>query len=240
MLHGDLGQFKEQAAQAQLATQNSKLLKASLNYGPIMARTGSMVAYQGEARFTHAGSGGVAKWMKKKVSGEGMPLMSIEGTGEVFLAFEAQDVHVFYLENDFITANGLNLLAFSASLEWDIVSERSAGGMLAGGMWNMALKGTGYVAAITKGTPVLLDVTEAPTYADPQASVMWSSGVQTSIKTDIDLKTLFGRGSGESFQIAFSGQGWVMIQPAESQPPTAQQPTTGGQGLMGSMLGGIK
>lgn len=239
MLHGDLSQFTELPAEAQFAKQNGKLLKVSLQYGPIMARLGSMVAYQGQADFQYSGSGGVDKWIKKKLTGEGLPLMSVSGTGEVFLAVEAQDVHVFYLENDFVTCNGWSVLGFSSSLQWDIVRERSAGGMLAGGLYNTQLQGTGYVAVITEGPPVMLDVASAPTFADPQAAVMWSSGVQTTIQAALDWKTVIGRGSGESFQIAYNGDGWVLVQPSEAKPITAtqQQSTTGGQGIMDGLFG---
>ena len=40
------------------ALQNSKLLKVSLDQVTIQAKLGSMVAYQGEVSFEHAGSGG--------------------------------------------------------------------------------------------------------------------------------------------------------------------------------------
>ena len=46
--------------------------------------------------------------------------MKITGTGEVFLADTAQDVHLLKLENDAITVNGANLLAFDAGIDWDI------------------------------------------------------------------------------------------------------------------------
>ena len=29
------------------------------------------------------------------------------------------------------------------------------------------------------------------------------------------MKTLIGKGSGETFQMGFSGTGWVMVQPSE-------------------------
>jgi len=35
------------------------------------------------------------------------------------------------------------------------------------------------------------------------------------LKTDISFKTFFGRGSGESFQMKFQGDGFVVIQPYE-------------------------
>ena len=65
--------------------------------------------------------------------------------------------------------------------------------------------------------PVLLDVGSAPTFCDPQAAIVWSQGVKSSVKTDASLKSFVGMGSGESVQVAFSGDGWVLVQPSEGQ-----------------------
>jgi uncharacterized protein (AIM24 family) len=190
-----------------------------------------MVAYQGEVKFEHAGSGGMGRLVKKAVTGEGTKLMKMEGAGEVFLADTAQDIHLIYLENDQVTCNGANVLAFDAGIDWDI--QRAGGGAstLAGGLYNMALSGTGWVAIISDGPPVLLNVATAPTFADPQAAITWSSGVSTSIKTDVNIKNLIGKGSGESIQVAFAGQGWVLVQPSEGRVA----PTTGGGGGGGGL-----
>ena len=74
---------------------------------------------------------------------------------------------------------------------------------MGGGLFNTALQGTGWVAILSDGPPVLLNTADAPTFADPQAAITWSSSVQTGIKTDVKLKNLIGRGSGESVQMAF-------------------------------------
>ena len=113
--------------------------------------------------------------------------------------------------------NGANLLAFDAGIDWDIKRVEGVAGMMGGGLFNMALQGTGWVAIISDGPPVLLNTGEAPTFADPQAAITWSSSVQTGIKTDIKLKNLIGRGSGESVQMSFAGQGWVLVQPSEGR-----------------------
>ena len=47
----------------------------------------------------------------------------------MFLADPAQDIHLIYLENDFITVNGPNLLAFDSGIDWDI--KRVQGGAAA-------------------------------------------------------------------------------------------------------------
>ena len=92
---------------------------------------------------------------------------------------------------------------------------------------------------LTDGPPVLLDVGSAPTFADAQAAITWSQGVSTSIKTDVNLKTLIGRGSGETIQMAFSGQGWVLVQPSEGRITGAESGASkSGGGALGNLLHG--
>ena len=78
--------------------------------------------------------------LKKAVTGEGQSLMKMTGTGEVFLADTAQDIHLVYLENDKITVNGPNLLAFDSGIDWDIERVQGASGMMGGGLYNTALQ----------------------------------------------------------------------------------------------------
>ncbi|HEX8205990.1 MAG TPA: AIM24 family protein [Solirubrobacteraceae bacterium] len=231
-----LAQYREQESTESFSLQNSKLLKVELNQVTIQAKLGSMVAYQGDVKFEHAGSGGMGRMLKKAVTGEGQSLMKMTGTGEVFLADTAQDIHLIYLENDKITVNGPNLLAFDAGIDWDIERVQGGGGMMTGGLFNTALQGTGWVAILSDGPPVLLNVASAPTFADAQAAITWSSGVSTSMKTDVNLKTLIGRGSGESIQMAFSGEGWVLVQPSEGRIVAA---APGGGGAAAGGLGGL-
>ena len=226
-----LAQFNETSSTDAFALQNTKLLKVSLNQVTIQAKLGSMVAYQGEVGFEHAGSGGLARMLKKAATGEGTSLMKVTGTGEVFLADEAQEIHLIYLEDDEITVNGRQLLAFDADVDWDIRRVQGASSMMGGGLFNTVLHGTGWVAVLSDGPPVLLDVGQAQTFADAQAAITWSSGVTTSIKTDFKLKSLIGRSSGETLQMAFGGQGWVLVQPSEGRP-ILQQSTSGGGGLL--------
>src|ERR1700754_3271815 len=212
-----LGQFNETQSQDAFALQNSKLLKVRLEAVTVQAKLGSMVAYQGDVTFEHAGSGGLGRMLKKAVTGEGTQLMKITGRGEVFLADQAQDIHLIYLENDMITVNGPNLMAFDTGIDWDIKRVEGASGAMGGGLYNMALHGSGWVAIVSDGPPVLLNVAASPTFADAQSAITWSSGVTTGIKTDFKMKNLMGRGSGESIQMAFSGQGWVLVQPSEGR-----------------------
>ena len=216
---GDLvdGRFSEKEAKA-VANQNSKLLRVRLGE-PFMARQGSMVAYQGNVDFAFEG-GGASKFLKKAFTGEGVPLMRCLGQGDVFLAELAHDVHVLNLTNSGLSVSGKNILAFSSNLDWNI--ERVKGGsMAAGGLFNTTLRGTGWVALTTDGSPVVLDAAEAPTFADTNAVVAWSANLQTQLKTSFKAGALIGRGSGEAVQVAFHGQGFVIVQPSEGiQFPT--------------------
>ena len=235
-MQSTLGEFQETQSEQAFALQNSKLLKVSLRQITIQAKAGAMVAYQGDVSFEHAGSGGMSRMLKKAVSGEGTTLMKMSGTGEVFLADTAQDIHLLYLENDAITVNGRNLLAFDSGIDWDIKRVEGASGMMGGGLFNTALQGTGWVAIVSDGPPVLLNTGDAPTFADPQAAITWASSLQTGIKTDIKMKNFIGRGSGESVQMSFAGSGWVLVQPSEGRV----MPVGGGGGGGGllSNLGG--
>jgi len=239
-LQSTLGEFRETETGQAFTKQNSKLLKVELNQITIQSKLGAMVAYQGDVRFEHAGSGGVSKFIKKAVTGEGTQLMKISGTGEVFLAFQAQDVHLLKLENEAITCNGANVLAFDAGIDWDIKRAEGMGAMMGGGLYNMSLAGTGWVAVMSDGPPVLLSTgPETPTFADPQAAITWSGNLQTTVKTDVNLKTFIGKGSGESVQLGFVGQGWVLVQPSEGRlmPTSGSGGGGGGGGLLGNLGG---
>jgi uncharacterized protein (AIM24 family) len=237
-IHGSIFQdFQETTGQDPFVLQNKKMLKIHMGYGPVNARTGSMVAYQGDVRFANTGTGGLNKMLKKAVTGEGVNVMECTGTGELFIADMASEIQVFYIENDSVSVNGSNVLAFSGSIQWDI--HRIAGaGMAAGGMYNVSLSGTGYVAITTKGDPVCLDVSGPPTYADPNAVVMWTAGVTTGVKTDTGgMKSMMRGGTGELFQLQFGGQGYVLVQPAENVVTSGGQAAGGGGGMLGGLLG---
>lgn len=234
-MQSTLETFRETQSTEPFALQNGKLLKVRLDQVQVQAKAGAMVAYQGDVRFEHAGSGGIGRMVKKAMTNEGTKLMKFEGTGEVFLADQAQDIHLLLLENEQVTCNGRNVLAFDAGIDWDI--QKVSGGVagaLSGGLFNMSLQGSGWVALLSDGPPVLLDTGAAPTFADAQAAICWSSGVQSKLKTDVNLKTLTGRASGETVQVALEGQGWVLVQPSEGRVV----PVAGGSGgLMGALSG---
>jgi uncharacterized protein (AIM24 family) len=214
------------------ALQNSQMLRVSL--GPdVLATKGAMVAFQGSIEFHHEGAGGMGKMLKKMMTSEDNPLMRVTGQGEVFFASRAGFVNILELTGDAISVNGRNLLAFDASLEWDIHRTKGAG-VMAGGLFNTTVSGQGMVALHSMGKPVVLDCSQQPTYVDTQACVAWSANLQPSMVSSIKFKSMLRGGSGEAMQYAFHGPGFVVVQADEWEQ--ASSGSSGGGGLFSDLL----
>ena len=210
---------REQETGQRWTLQSDKMLRVAL--GPeVLAAQGAMVAYQGAMDFSYQGSKNITGMLKKAVSGEGGNLMRVTGQGEVFFARAAHNVFLLQLEGDAITVNTRSLLAFDATLGYDIRLIGNAG-ILAGGLFNLLVQGQGVVAVSSDGPPMLLDCSQQPTFVDPQAAVCWSANLQPQVKSTFKMGSLIGRGSGESFQLGFHGPGFVVVQPSEGQPVVA-------------------
>jgi len=197
--------------------ERDRLLEINLE-GKIWTKMGSMVAYLGDIKFTREGvmEHGIGKMLKKAVTGEGVSLTKAEGTGKLYLADSGKKISVINLDNQSIFVNGNDLLAFEESIQWDIKMLKKVAGIMSGGLFNVKLEGTGMIAITTHYDPLTLKVTpETPVFTDPNATVAWSGNLQPDLKTDVSLKTFVGRSSGESLQMAFKGDGFVVIQPYE-------------------------
>ena len=145
-----------------------------------------------------------------------MSLTKAEGQGALYLADKAKRVTILRLEGNALFVNGKDVLAFESSIQHKIQMMRRVASMLAGGLFSVRLEGHGLIALTTQGPPTTLVVTpESPICTDPNATVAWSDSLQPEFKTDISFKTFLGRGSGESLQMQFRGNGFVVIQPCE-------------------------
>jgi uncharacterized protein (AIM24 family) len=227
----DRPNLEVQGAQ-RFALQNPQMLRVSLG-ADVLSVKGSMVAYQGSVTFTHEGAGSVGRLLKKIVTSEDVPLMRVSGSGEVFFASEAGFVYLVDLTGDALSVNSRNLLAFDAAVGWDIKRVQGAG-MMAGGLYNTVLQGTGTVALHAVGQPVILDCSSQPTYVDVQAAVAWSANLVPQVVSSMNMRSMLRGGTGEAFQYAFHGQGFVVVQPSEWSPaPGGQQQGNGG------LLGGL-
>ena len=198
--------------------ENPHLLEVRLD-GLVWAKAGAMVARKGAVKFTRQGlmEQGLGNLLKKAVSGEGMQLMKIEGQGRVYLADAGKKITLLRLAGEAIFVNGNDVLAIESGIDSQITMMRKVAGMLSGGLFNVRLSGHGIVAITSHYEPLTLPVNAqtGPVFTDPNATVAWSGGLTPEIITDVSLGTLFGRGSGESIQLRFAGDGWVVVQPYE-------------------------
>lgn len=220
-MRGDLlTKYTEVETPARMSKHGSKMVRVVMNQGQdLLARAGSMIAYQGLIQFT-PNPPELKRMAASWASGEGVPLMNCAGQGDLFLADYGADVIVMQLAGDGLSVNGTNILAFDKNLQWGIERVKGVGMLSGGGLFNIALRGQGWVALTSKGTPVMLQTSEAPTYVDTGALVAWSDTLKIKPHRSAGLKNMIpGRGSGEAFQLGFSGSGFVIVQPSE---PTAE------------------
>jgi len=194
--------------------ENSYTLDVAVD-GSILAKAGSMIAFTGDLSFTGKASaeGGITGFIKQAATGEGTPVMTIEGQGHVYLADSEKKVQLLELDaDDSITVNGEDVLAFDPDISYEISSMDTLAGAFAGGFTNVFLEGPGYVAITTHADPVVL---EPPVSTDPSATVAWS-GTSPNVQVNKNLSDMIGQESGERFQMNFDGDsGYVVVQPYE-------------------------
>ncbi len=197
--------------------EGDRILEVNLN-GSVWTKTGSMIAYLGNITFKREAilEQGVGNFLKRTVSGEGTRLTRAAGQGKVYLADAGKKITLLALEGESIFVNANDVLAFEESLRYDIKMMRKMAAVLSGGLFNARFEGTGLLALTSHYDPMTLRVTPStPVCTDPNATIAWSGTLTPEFKTDISLKTFFGRGSGESLQMLFRGEGFVVVQPYE-------------------------
>ena len=194
--------------------ENSYTLDVNVD-GTVMAKAGSMIAHTGDVSFTGKASaeGGIKGFLKQAATGEGTPIMAVEGQGHVYFADNGKKVQVIELDaGEAITVNGEDVLAFEESLSYEINTIDSLAGSFAGGFSNVYLEGPGYLAITTHGDPIVL---ETPVATDPSATVAWG-GTSPSVEVNRSLSDMVGQESGERYQMQFDGpDGFVVVQPYE-------------------------
>ncbi|ESS05540.1 MAG: hypothetical protein A07HB70_02016 [uncultured archaeon A07HB70] len=207
------------AGGAAFQLEHSKLLDVAVD-GSVTAKSGSMVAYTGDLTFRGVSSaeGGLTGLIKEKATGEGTPVMRVEGQGHLYLADDAKDVQVLSLgSGESISVNGDDVLAFADPVSYEISTIDSLAGSSSGGLTNVFLEGPGNVAITTHGDPLVL---RPPVRTDPDATVAWS-GVSPGSRVDTGLSEIIGSSSGEAYQLEFEGDdGFVVVQPFEERTGT--------------------
>ena len=209
--------------------ESSKMLEVKVN-GRVWSKIGAMVAYRGRLEFKRSstlrdlvgglrsggGMGALLGAAMRMGSGEMGPLVSIEGQGVCYLADQGKEISVIRLQGDALNVNGKDLLAFEDTVTHEITMQRSVAGMVAGGLFSVQVRGHGLVAILSHGKPLTLRVTpNEPIFTDPNATIAWSEHLRPDLRVNQDLRSMFGRGGGETLQMAFQGDGFVVVQPYE-------------------------
>jgi uncharacterized protein (AIM24 family) len=221
------------AAAPGMSLQHGKCVKYVVN-GEVLARQGAMIAYRGQVQF-ETKSQGAGNFIRRAVTGEGVPLMACRGQGEIWFAQASFDCFIIDVEQgDALSINGRNVLVFDPSLQYQIQRVQGAG-MLGGGLFNSVFTGTGRLAITCDGPPIVIPVApNQPVFVDTDAVIGWSANLQSSIQKSQSLGSMLRGGSGEVFQLALNGQGFVIVQPSEG--PAGPQQQKGG-GLLGGLGG---
>jgi len=198
--------------------ESERMLEVNLD-GRINMKVGAMVGYNGEIKFTREKmlDQGIGNLLKKAVSGEGMSISYADGKGKMYLADTGKKIHILELDGgEGIVVNGNDVLAFEPSLNHEIKMMKKVAAMVAGGLFNVRFNGKGLLCITSHYEPITLKVEPGkPVITDPNATVAWSGSLDPKIKTDVSIRTFIGRGSGESVQMLFEGEGFVVIQPYE-------------------------
>ncbi len=208
---------QDDAARDYFQLENPRILEVNLD-SMVWMKAGAMVAYVGQIKFTREGilEQGIGNLLKRSVTGEGTKLTKAEGHGRLYLADKGKTIQILRLNGESIFVNGSDLLAFEPSIQWEIKMMKKLAAVVSGGIFNVRLTGSGMVAITSHFEPLTLKVEPGrPIFTDPNATIAWSGSLSPSFKTDVSLKTFLGRGSGESIQMEFNGDGFVVIQPYE-------------------------
>ncbi|WP_432164406.1 AIM24 family protein [Streptomyces sp. bgisy031] len=205
-----------------MTAQNAKSIRYVVN-GDMMARQGAMVAYRGNLQFERKGQG-MGGMLKRAVTGEGLPLMTVRGQGEAWFAHEAQNCFIVDVEpGEALTVNGRNVLCFDSTLSYEIKTVKGAG-ISGGGLFNSVFTGQGRLGLICEGNPLVIPVSpRQPVCVDTDAVVGWTAHLNTSLHRSQSIGSMIRGGSGEAVQLKLEGEGYVVVRPSEATPQKAQQ-----------------
>ncbi|GAA1146641.1 MULTISPECIES: AIM24 family protein [Streptomyces violaceusniger group] len=242
--------FTEAQTQDRYALQNPHLLRVALSgHEDVLARKGSMVAYQGLIEFDGEYQT-PGQHRARARTGEGLDLMRCSGQGTVYLANLAQHIHVMEVDHDGLTVDSSYVLALDSTLHWESIAVDSQFGISGSGKYNLNISGQGKVALMTSGQPLLLQVTpDKYVNADADAIVAWSSSLRVQMQAQTHSSGVWRRrgNTGEGWELSFLGQGYALVQPSELLPPQnavvgggmAAQFGMGQQGARGQNQGNI-
>jgi uncharacterized protein (AIM24 family) len=202
------------------------MLRVTLEgHDDILARKGTMVAYQGlmefDAEFQNRQQG-----RARAYTGEGLDLMRCSGQGTVYLANLAQYIHVVDVDQDGLTVDSAYVLALDSTLHTEVIAVDSQYGISGSGKYQLNITGRGKVALMTSGAPLLMRVTpDKYVNCDADAIVAWSTGLRVQMQAQTHSSGVWRRRgpTGEGWELSFMGNGFALVQPSELLPPQNAQ-----------------
>ncbi|WP_329122524.1 AIM24 family protein [Streptomyces sp. NBC_01465] len=230
-MQSPLFSYTEQQTQDRYTAQNPQLLRVALaGHDDVLARKGSMVAYQGLIEFDGEYRS-QQQGRARAATGEGLDLMRCSGQGTVYFANLAQHVHVVDVDHEGLVVDSSYVLAMDSSLSYTVVAVDSQYGISGSGKYQLNITGQGKVALMTSGQPLMMQVTpDKYVNADADAVVAWSASLRVQMQAQTYSSSVTRRrgNTGEGWELSFLGQGFALVQPSEVMPPQGAQI---GQGL---------
>ncbi|MCY0917262.1 MULTISPECIES: AIM24 family protein [unclassified Streptomyces] len=203
---------------AQFRLQGSKVLAVDLTGDAVKAKNGSMVAYDGQMAFKKmtGGGEGLRGMVTRRLTGEQMTVMEVQGQGTCFFADRASEINLVNLRGEKLHVEAGNLLCTDAGLRTGTTFTGLRGATSGNGLFTTTVEGSGQAAIMSDGPAVVLRVSaQYPLSVDPGAYVAHTGDLRQSFQSGVNFRTLIGEGSGEAFQIRFEGEGLVYVQPSE-------------------------
>ncbi|AXK35475.1 AIM24 family protein [Streptomyces armeniacus] len=203
---------------AQFLLQGSKVLAVTLAGDAVKAKNGSMVAYDGQMAFKKMSGGGegLRGMVTRRLTGEQMTVMEVKGQGTCYFADRASDISLVRLNGETLHVESSNLLCAEGTLRTGTAFTGLRGASQGNGLFTTTVEGSGQAALMSDGPAVILRVTPGtPLQVDPGAYVAHTGSLRQDFQSGVSFRTMFGEGSGESFQIRFEGDGLVYVQPSE-------------------------
>ncbi|MFD5638594.1 AIM24 family protein [Streptomyces sp. NPDC127077] len=223
--------YNEQQTQDRYSLQNSQMLRIVLEgHDDILARKGTMVAYQGLVEFD-AEYQNNSQHRARAYTGEGLDLMRCHGQGTVYLANLGQHVHILDVDQDGLTVDSSYVLAMDSGLHHEVIAVDSQYGISGSGKYQLNITGRGKVALVTSGMPLMMQVTpDKYVNCDADAIVACSTGLRVQMQAQTHSSGVWRRrgNTGEGWELSFMGSGYALVQPSELLPP---QNAAIGQGL---------
>ena len=181
--------------------------------GRIWLRPGAAIAYYGDLKFKRLPTLKTKK-IKQAAMRELAPLVSAEGTGQLFCAHHGWHLQLIRLAGETVIVSAEELLAFEDTIDFEMFVVGEGISMSIGGKFAAKLSGEGLLAVAIHGEPLVLPVTpDKPLSTDPHSTLAWSENLTPTLKTDLTWRSLLKHGGGETFQMLFEGEGYVVVQP---------------------------